>query len=104
MGEPLVDQAAVDFQLGFAGAAQEAEAAALPLQVGPGPHQAAALIRQMGQLDLQAAFARARAGALLASPRRGDPALHDAEGLRRPGNPRTSMTRRSGNNGDEKQG
>ena len=58
--DAFADQPAVDFQLRFAGAADEAEAAALPLQVGPGPHQAAALIGQGRQLDLQLAFAGAR--------------------------------------------
>ena len=47
----------------FAGAAQEAEAAALAFQVGPRPHQAAALVVERGQLDLQPAFMGAGAGA-----------------------------------------
>ena len=61
--DALADQAAVDLDLRFAGAAQEAEAAALAFQVGPRPHQAAALVVEGGQFDLQPAFMRAGAGA-----------------------------------------
>ena len=50
------DQAAVGLDLRLAGATQEAEAAALPFKVGPGPHQAAALVVQMGEFHLQGAF------------------------------------------------
>ena len=54
--DAIADQAAVGFDLGFAGTAHEAEAAALAFQMGPRPHQAAALIVQMRKLDLQRAF------------------------------------------------
>ena len=63
LGNTLIDQPAVDFELALAGAADEAEGAALALQVGPGAHEAAALIAQRGQLDLQLAFTAARPGA-----------------------------------------
>src|SRR5262245_41833044 len=55
------DHATVGFKLRFAGTAEEAEAAALPLKVGPGTHQPATLVVEMCELDLQAAFTRARA-------------------------------------------
>ena len=54
--DALADQAAIGFDLGFAGTAHEPETAALALQMGPRPHQAAALIIQMRQFDLQRAF------------------------------------------------
>ena len=50
------DEAAVDFELAFARAADEAETAALPLQVGPGTHQPRALVFERRQLDLQPPF------------------------------------------------
>ena len=54
----VADEATVGFDLGLAGAAEEAEAAALPFEVGPAPHQSPGLIIEMGQLDLQPPFRR----------------------------------------------
>ena len=49
--------------LRFTRTTDRAETATLPLKVGPGPDQSAALIGQVRQLDLQTAFAGARPGA-----------------------------------------
>ena len=54
------EQAPVSFQLGFTGTPQ-ANAAALPLQVRPAPHQPGGQVTQLRQLYLQLAFKAARA-------------------------------------------
>src|SRR5262249_46422554 len=59
--DALADQAAVHLELGFTGPAQEPESPALPLEMGPGAHEPAALVAQGGELDLELAFERAGA-------------------------------------------
>src|SRR6185437_8647738 len=63
LGDALADQAPVDLELALAGAAEEAEAAALTLEMRPGAHQPRALIAECGKLHLELAFAGAGAGA-----------------------------------------
>jgi hypothetical protein len=52
------DHAPIGFDLRFAGTAEKAKAAALPFEMGPGSHQAAALIVEVREFDLQRTFAR----------------------------------------------
>src|SRR5205807_1005627 len=56
-GHPLLDETAVGLDLGFAGTAEEAKTAALTFKMGPGPNQPRFLIGELGELDLQRAFA-----------------------------------------------
>ena len=54
--DTIADHAAVGLDLGFSGTAHEPKSAALALKVGPGSHQARALIVEMRQFDLQRAL------------------------------------------------
>ena len=59
--DALLQQAAVGFELGFAGTAQADGTTALALQVGPAAHQARGHVLELRQFDLQLAFGAARA-------------------------------------------
>ncbi len=52
----IADKPPVGFDLGFTGAAKEAEAAALALKVSPAAHQATCLIVEMCELHLKPAL------------------------------------------------
>ena len=56
----LAQQAAVGFELLFTRAA-EADAALLPLEVGPAAHEPGELVLHLGELDLELAFGASRA-------------------------------------------
>jgi len=52
------EQAAVEFELGLAGAAQADRTAALALKVSPAAHEARRHVLELGEFDLQLAFER----------------------------------------------
>ena len=58
--DAIADQPPVSLNLRLARPAEKPEPAALPFQMGPGPHQPAALVIQMRQFNLQRAFGRPR--------------------------------------------
>ena len=55
--DALGDPTPVELELALAWAAQKAEAAALPLEMGPGTDQPRALVGERGKLDLEHALA-----------------------------------------------
>ena len=59
-GNALANKPPVDFDLGFTGASEKPETAALPFQVSPTADQTALLIVEMGEFDLHLAFAGLR--------------------------------------------
>jgi len=61
-GDLVVDGAPVGLYLGFAGAADETETAALAFEMGPGAHQPRALIGQRREFHLQHTLPGAGAG------------------------------------------
>ena len=61
--DAVLQHPAIEFDLRFTWAAEEAATAALPFQMGPGAHEAALLVHQMSELDLQNAFFGASARA-----------------------------------------
>src|SRR5206468_10091578 len=57
--DPLAEQPAVRFELLFAGSA-EADAALLPLEVGPAAHKPCELVLHLSELDLELPFGASR--------------------------------------------
>ena len=77
--DALADHAAVEFDLRFARATAQADAAALALQVRPAPHQARRQVLQARQFDLQLALVALRA--------RGEDVQNDAGAVATPTRP-----------------